>query len=721
MSQYTVIPDNDSDNDNDAEADDDFTKINKVNTDDDMNMNMNMNLDLDLDLDLDLYNVNYNGKTLSRRDPSSSDRNNDNYNNNIKNKQKQQQQQQRRPYEEEEYDPNTFHQGTIVLPMSVDFFGNHDNYDNHHHNHHHHPNDRNQNRTKQPSTIGFQADIPRSCGGKWNAQFGTYSVIDTDLNIGGSSGQVSVGYLASTSPHGNVHVMGTLEMGPNANISLSPTYQTNHQNTTVTCHLSQSTRIQSTTQQSLLQQQQQQQQHHDVAFHTKHFFWNRNALADIRCSTSYTNPQQLVYSQLSLTTLFPNVPTCTLNLFLGNHIPINHTNTPFSSSIPSTRDFSSRQHSLLSQPLCSCSISSQSLSSFKNKYRFGTMEMGIGKNGQMYWQALWTRVISNVTQISVGIRHLSSHGLIWLFQLERGNIHLNIPITVSSHTATNSRSFVEHVHVVPSYPMQVFVMSILSTWLDGIIGRLMNHYNIPTMTNHNNQNDNHNQNETESNTMYMEEQLLQLEKAKQDAQTQVMLMSKQARSKQRKEETKHGLVILSAIYTVLDDDDNDDDDECDSLDVVTQLQFWVVNSKLRLPASSKSHLLGFYDVTISSSSSSSSSSKNTSNPKTTTKETETSIKAKKESESTKQNTTLLGSLVSFWKNIHWNFHETTASTSSSSLLSSSPPPKMATLTVRYKFNQQIYEKTIRDDEALNLPCPDATLIEENNESTTTSS
>eukprot|EP00957_Ditylum_brightwellii_P066542 5051075-Ditylum_brightwellii.AAC.1 len=86
--------------------------------------------------------------------------------------------------------------------------------------------------------------------------------------------------------------------------------------------------------------------------------------------------------------------------------------------------------------------------------------------------------------------------------------------------------------------------------------------------------------------------LMDLEKVKKDAMQQMELMKKPAQAKKEEEERKeNGLVILKAMYglepnnmataTVVREGRKR---RGDVLDVTVQLQFWVMNSSLRLPA-----------------------------------------------------------------------------------------------------------------------------------------
>lgn len=84
---------------------------------------------------------------------------------------------------------------------------------------------------------------------------------------------------------------------------------------------------------------------------------------------------------------------------------------------------------------------------------------------------------------------------------------------------------------------------------------------------------------------------------REDALRQSQLMRQQARSIRKMEDKVDGLIILSAFYGVIDRKTRQwIDTEFCKLDVTSQLSFWIRGSSLRLPATSKRHMLGFYDV-----------------------------------------------------------------------------------------------------------------------------
>ena len=137
----------------------------------------------------------------------------------------------------------------------------------------------------------------------------------------------------------------------------------------------------------------------------------------------------------------------------------------------------------------------------------------------------------------------------------------------------------------------------------------------------------------------------------------------QAKRKKRDEAAKEGLVIHKATYHVEDGDE---------WDATIPLQFWVNHSSVALPPTSKSKLLGFYDVTVLP----------------TTKKEE-----KKRSDS-----------VSRWQYIWNDLLDLTTETESKKKSNKGPSP---TLTVRYDFKGRPYRITVKDSEELKIPSPHA--------------
>jgi len=106
----------------------------------------------------------------------------------------------------------------------------------------------------------------------------------------------------------------------------------------------------------------------------------------------------------------------------------------------------------------------------------------------------------------------------------------------------------------------------------------------------------------------LQKRLRALQKRRENAAAQALLMEKVAQTKREKEPNENGLIILVARYGsklwVSYDPQwyhkrNDAESliEEENIDVTNQLQFFVKDSQLHLPPGTKSNYLGFYDVT----------------------------------------------------------------------------------------------------------------------------
>ncbi|KAL3938935.1 MAG: hypothetical protein SGBAC_006256 [Bacillariaceae sp.] len=159
--------------------------------------------------------------------------------------------------------------------------------------------------------------------------------------------------------------------------------------------------------------------------------------------------------------------------------------------------------------------------------------------------------------------------------------------------------------------------------------------------------------------------LANIAKTRDDAEMQIELMVRQAKRRKRDEGEKDGLVIQSAMYEAK---------EGDSWDVTVPLQFWVSKSSLFLPKTSKSQLLGFYNVAAK---------------KVRQKSPEAIVP------------------LSWWQN-SWN--DLWDSTEEGGDLKSLDEPLVTTLRVRYDFMGASYTITVQDEEELILPNPRATRL-----------
>lgn len=184
-----------------------------------------------------------------------------------------------------------------------------------------------------------------------------------------------------------------------------------------------------------------------------------------------------------------------------------------------------------------------------------------------------------------------------------------------------------------------------------------------------------------------EERRLALAAAIKDADKQRNLMERRAKISARKEQEKNGLVVVRARYRACYDDamgrkavndDDEDDDSSSSMDVTTQLQFWVSESStLRLPAGSKRHMLGFYNVLMG-------------------------LSAKNDNEGVGNGGGKDRSENGWWRSA-WD--ALMADTEKKNKV-------VVVLSVRYMFGGKLYEITVRDKEVLELPSPFAKEIAE---------
>ena len=91
---------------------------------------------------------------------------------------------------------------------------------------------------------------------------------------------------------------------------------------------------------------------------------------------------------------------------------------------------------------------------------------------------------------------------------------------------------------------------------------------------------------------------LSIEKTRKDAERQLAMMQPIAEKKRHLESQKDGFVVLRATYWVETSSDvsHPDGNGLHSMDVTTQLQFWVSDGRLYLPPIPKSSWLGFRDL-----------------------------------------------------------------------------------------------------------------------------
>lgn len=195
----------------------------------------------------------------------------------------------------------------------------------------------------------------------------------------------------------------------------------------------------------------------------------------------------------------------------------------------------------------------------------------------------------------------------WLFQLERGGVRLLVPVTFGGGSTMIASTWRTSLIGLIFASLASVVADVLACELFcGITSRLRLRF-LSLLLGEEYVNNRENDDHGDDDEHWLEEQL---SKVKEDAMCQVHLMEQQARAMAKKEEETGGLVIVKAVYGVMDNESRlwlsrrnrrgSEDvlyvNNYYTMDATTQLQFWVANSALQLPALSKKHLLGFYDV-----------------------------------------------------------------------------------------------------------------------------
>jgi len=250
-------------------------------------------------------------------------------------------------------------------------------------------------------------------------------------------------------------------------------------------------------------------------------------------------------------------------------------------------------------------------------------------------KAMWhfgvdlTQTLESAARVGIGVWCYSSKGMCWVISWTDTELSLRIPITIGS---TANPWFTS---------LQMLFVSILTHAISDMVGRLVS------------------LEQGGGEATKTKESSLQTKRktAQQGAIQQQALMKRQAESRRAQEEEKNGLIIQKAVYHIQGGDE---------FDVTVPLQFWVSDSFLELPESSKKNMFGFYDI---------------------------SIEQKVERESDVTSNWLAG----FWES------PKQAEGSSASRIS----PR---LTIRYKFNGVAYKITIQDLESLTLPSQRASQV-----------
>ncbi|KAL3779075.1 hypothetical protein HJC23_003393 [Cyclotella cryptica] len=240
----------------------------------------------------------------------------------------------------------------------------------------------------------------------------------------------------------------------------------------------------------------------------------------------------------------------------------------------------------------------------------------LGQNLSLGTMVTRTFSFSRLSRLGVGVRLVFED--IWdrklwkqaktfsLLQLERGDSSVSIPIAIHPLALTTWDSCI-----------RMFYASVVSITVDTIVAELLcNATSILRLkflqlllgTGYKDEKYLHYSRQGIKTDQQQDEELLReqhVAKACQDAFKQRNSMEKQARHIAEKEGEHHGLVITKAIYGVMDTEShqwilprtkgNESFCSC-ALDATIPLQFWVSNGTLRMPAVSKKHMLGFYNV-----------------------------------------------------------------------------------------------------------------------------
>ena len=277
----------------------------------------------------------------------------------------------------------------------------------------------------------------------------------------------------------------------------------------------------------------------------------------------------------------------------------------------------------------------------------GDVSCEFGQSG-CQWRAVVSRALTTYATLSMGIKYAADMGLVWLFALERGDLTFRIPILVSSISDS-------------AYLYQTVYLSMITLLLDQLVKDIVEDtalaatgiFSRDATTGDNADEDKNAQTHGEPSSS-----LLVLSKTSTDSDLQISLMAKASEARRLEEQASGGLVIHKASYSVVGGQ---------SLDVRIPLQFWVRRGELVLVAAPKSDLMGFRNVRRS--------------PGTT---------------SAWWKALLDGS--AFGLQFPWG----------SALIGQNPDDKdTPRLYIRYESAGEMYEITIRDNDGLRLPSPDA--------------
>lgn len=302
----------------------------------------------------------------------------------------------------------------------------------------------------------------------------------------------------------------------------------------------------------------------------------------------------------------------------------------------------------------------------------------------------------------------------WLFQLERGGVRLLVPVTLGRESTMIVSSWrTSLLGLFYASLASIIVDIIVCELLCGMTSRLRlcllrlllgaEFVEASTAPQECAAVDRENSGGRDD-TGYHDELWLdeQLSEAREDALRQVNLMIRQARATTTNEEDTGGLVIIKAVYGVMDNESRqwlsrskrrmmeDDEDihnnlprDTYTMDATTQLQFWVANSSLHLPKLPKKHLLGFYDVLAYIGD----------DGWVEIEEDDPGAGCRHSNTITSASTVFTRVLERFRKGVHWFWCETKRQRDLKVVLS-----------IRYKFENRMYDVMFDDKHSVELPC-----------------
>jgi hypothetical protein len=277
----------------------------------------------------------------------------------------------------------------------------------------------------------------------------------------------------------------------------------------------------------------------------------------------------------------------------------------------------------------------------------------------------------------------------WLFRLERGDATLCIPVAIYPAAVTTWESCIRIFFAsVTSLVIDAIVAELLCgvtsilrvKFLQFILGKDCIDEDSILESMH----------ETETRRQQEEKRWTEMHiaNARENALKQRDVMEKQAKRIAKDESDRGGLVIVKAVYGVMDGgthkwiprrNGNGVAPKLCALNATTQLQFWVNDGSLHMPAVSKKNMLGFYDVLAC------------------VRDEDRRLSDSDTSEKTNQQLSFYQKAFS-WFTKQWK---------ESPKLSDIHRDLRVVLFIQYKWEDKLYEVMFEDDEAVELPSPRA--------------